>query len=88
MKIKLPSLTKAEKILALLNQWDPEKRVANGAGYRAYNYEAETIAQHVRSNSKAESVEKAINDVFDSGMKDEEVKTIAECILMAVKSNR
>ena len=85
MKIKLPPLTKAEKILALLNQWDPEKRAANGAGYRAYNYEAETIAQHVRSNSKVESVEKAIHDVFDCSLNDEEVKAIAKCILMAVK---
>lgn len=85
MKIKLPPLTKAEKILALLNQWDPEKRVANGAGYRAYNYEAETIAQHVRSNSKEESAEKAMKDVFYCSLKDEEVKTIAKYILLAVK---
>ena len=85
MKIKLPPLTKAEKILALLNQWDPEKRVANGAGYRAYNYEAETIAQHVRSNSRVESVEKAILDVFDSEVKKEEAQALARYIQMAMK---
>ncbi len=85
MKIKLPPLTKAEKILALLNQWDPEKRVANGAGYRAYNYEAETIAQHVRSNSRVESVEKAILDVFDSEVKKEEAQALARYIQEAMK---
>ena len=89
MKIKIPPLTKAEKILSLLNHWDPDNR--SDAGYMAYNYEAETIAQHVRSNSKPETVEKAIYDVFsgtEAKLKDEEVKAMAQYIIAAVQSGK
>ena len=57
-------LSKAEQIMALLNQWDPEGRYATGAGYRSYSYEGETIAQSIRKNSRLESVEEAIADSF------------------------
>lgn len=58
------TLTKEEKVMALLNQWDPDGRHANGAGYRAYSYEGETIAQAIRSNSRLETIEKAILEAF------------------------
>ena len=42
MKVKI-KLTKSEKILALLNHWDPAEVYTLSNDYRAYNYEAETI---------------------------------------------
>lgn len=85
MVIKMPKLSKAEMVAALLNEWDPEGRCANGAGYRAYNYEAETIAEAIRKNSRPEKVEKAILDVFDCDCKPEEVRAMAHYILEAIK---
>ena len=84
------TLTKSEKILALLNQWDPAGEYKNSGDYRAYNYEAETIAQKVRSNSKVETVEKAIKETMDVVMdgrepNEQEVKAMAHYILAAVK---
>lgn len=89
MKIKM-TLTKSEKIAALLNQWDPSGEYKNSGDWRAYNYEAETIAQTVRSNSKAATVEKAIRETLSVAMDgkelhEDEVKAMAQYILMAVK---
>jgi hypothetical protein len=89
MKIKM-TLTKSEKILALLNQWDPAGVYKNSGDYRVYNYEAETIAQKVRSNSKAETVEKAIRETMDVVMDgkeldENEVRAMAQFILATVK---
>ena len=83
MKIKLPPLTKAEKIMGILNYWDPDNRKARG--YHAYNYEAETIAQYVRVNSRTETVIKAIYEAFDCELKENEVKAAAQYILMTIK---
>ena len=78
-------LSKAEKIMALLNQWDPDGRYKNGAGAYAYSYEGETIAQHIRKNSKKETVEKSILDTFsDLNLDDSEVRQMAEYIMSAV----
>lgn len=38
------SLSKAEKIMAFLNQWDPEGIYKASQDYRVYSYEADTIA--------------------------------------------
>lgn len=77
MKIKI-HLSKAEKIMALLNQWDPENRYANGEELRSYSYEGETIAESIRSNSKTETIEKAIREAFSEvELVDDEVKAIA-----------
>ena len=45
MKIKM-TLTKTEKIMGILNQWDPERRrTPDGQlDWREYQYEADTIA--------------------------------------------
>ena len=80
------TLSKAEKILSLLNQWDPEGRYANGAGYRAYNYEAETIALAVRKNSRPQKVEELIIDAFSpKELNEQEVKQIAEYIVAMLR---
>lgn len=85
MKLKI-QLSKADKIMALLNQWDPEGRYTNGAGVRSYSYEGETIAQNIRSNSKLESIEKAIRELFSEiELMDDEVKAMAAYIKQAVK---
>ena len=86
MKFKV-RLSKADKIMALLNQWDPEGRYANGEGARSYSYEGETIAQNIRSNSKTESIEKAIREVFSEvELVDDEVKSIAAYIKRTMKN--
>ena len=84
MKIRL-SLSKADKIMALLNQWDPEERYKNGAGAMAYSYEAETIAQEIRSNSKTETIENAIAEAFLIPLDSTEVRQMAVYIKSAVK---
>ena len=83
MKIHV-TLTKSDKILALLNQWDPDGRCANGAGYNAYNYEAETIAQSIRSNSKAETVKNAVREMFQEA-DENEISQVAECIVAMMR---
>lgn len=85
------TLSKSEKILALLNQWDPAGEYKNSGDFRAYNYEAETIAQKVRSNCKVETVEKAIRETMDVVMDgkeldDDEVRAMAQYILATVKT--
>ena len=64
-------ISKVEKVLALLNQWDPEGRYAFTHSFRAYGYEAEVIAQVLRSNSKIETIETAIVEVFSEVELDE-----------------
>ena len=86
MKLKI-RLSKADKIIALLNQWDPEGRYANGEGLRSYSYEGETIAQDIRSNSKTETIEKAIREAFSEvELVDNEVKEIAAYIKRTMKN--
>ena len=89
MKIKM-SLSKSEQILALLNQWDPAGEYKSSNDWRAYRYEAETIAQNIRSNSALSTVERVIRETMDVVMDgqeldEEEVKKIAECIQLIVK---
>ena len=80
------TLSKEETIMALLNQWDPDGRYAGGAGFRAYSYEAETLAQSIRSNSRMETVERAIVDAFVGTELDEtDVNVIARYIKATVK---
>lgn len=89
MKIKM-TLSKAEKILALLNQWDPAGEHKRSGDWRAYRFEAETIAQRVRSNSSAASIEKAIREAMEYVMHgetldDNEVHQMALYIQYALK---
>ena len=84
LKIKM-TLTKSEKIAALLNQWDPVGKYNKSGDWRVYNFEAETIAQKVRSNSKAASVEKAIRETIGTDLDEREVQMMAQYILAAVK---
>ena len=61
MKIKMPKLSKSERILALLAYWDPLKMKEDKRYYTMfYNYEAEEIAQSVRKNSSLTTVEKKL----------------------------
>ena len=83
MKIVL-SIT--EKIMALLNQYDPEGRYARSKDYRCYSYEADTIAQNIRKNSRVETVIKYIAEMFPEIDTDSEgVKQMAGYVLMAIK---
>ena len=89
MKIKLPKPTKADIILGLLNYWDPAGIHKVSGDWRAYRYEAETIAQRVRKNSKVESIEKAIIETVTPCMDGKElnheaVSFIAQNILAAL----
>ena len=67
MKMRMPEPTKAEKIMALLNQWDP----LHGAGkdYRFYQVEAEEIAQRIQKNSSLKTVEQAVRESVEFRMK-------------------
>ena len=50
-------------------------------GYRIYSFEADTIAQNIRSNSKVETIERVIKEVFsDIEINDEFIKQIASLI--------
>ena len=89
MKIKM-SLTKAEKIMALLNQWDPAGEYKSSGDYRVYSFEAETIADSVRTNSSVVRVEKAIREAMEVVMEgkafdDNELHQMAGYILAAIK---
>ena len=87
MKIKM-TLTKTEKIMAILNQWDPEKRgTPDGElDWREYQYEADTIAQHIRSNSSVMTVEKYLREVLKlDQVSNDEVKTVAVMIQTMLK---
>ena len=80
MKIKM-KLSKQEKIMALLNQWDPTGEFASSQDYRIYSFEADNIAQNIRSNSKVETIERVIKEVFsDIEINDELIKQIASLI--------
>ena len=85
MKIKL-KLTKTEKVMALLDQWDPDGRRRQGAGFMAYSYEADTIAQELRSNSKIETIERYIMEAFaDTPLDADQVHQMAVYIKNAVR---
>ena len=58
--------TKADLIRGILDYWDP-CRVSNTPEYYPlyYNYEAETICQTLRKNSKPESTAKKVKDLID-----------------------
>lgn len=88
MKIKM-TLTKAEKIMALLNQWDPAGEYKESGDYHVYQYEAETIAMRLRSNSTiktaTDAVRETMTDTMDGKQLDEnEVRQIAGLILLAI----
>ena len=89
MKIKMP-LSKSEQVLALLNQWDPAGKYEKSNDWRAYRYEAETIAQNIKSNNALSTIERVIREAMDVVMdgqelNEEEVKKIAECIQLILK---
>lgn len=87
MKIKM-TLTKTEKIMGILNQWDPERRrTPDGRlDWREYQYEADTIAQQVRSNSSMKTIEKYMRETLDLEQANEdEVKAVAGMIQAMVK---
>lgn len=88
MKIKM-TLTKAEKIMALLNQWDPAGEYKESGDYHVYQYEAETIGMKLRSNSTiktaADAVRETMTDTMDGKQLDEnEVRQIAGLIMLAI----
>ena len=88
MKIKM-TLTKAEKIMALLNQWDPAGEYKESGDYHVYQYEAETIGMKLRSNSTiktaTDAVRETMTDTMDGKQLDEnEVRQIAGLILLAI----
>lgn len=73
--------------MALLNRWDPTGEYKKTGDYRVYQYEAETIAQSVKSNSKVETVARAIAETIGGKELDEnEVNAMAGYILAAVKT--
>ena len=94
MKIKV-SLSKVEKIGALLNQWDPVGLYKTSSDYRVYMCEAEEIAQSIRSNSKSSTVEKAIKEAMAFKMEksdleedekyDNALKVMAKYMLEAIR---
>lgn len=88
MKIRM-NLTKAEKIMALLNQWDPAGEYKESGDYHVYQYEAETIGMKLRSNSTiktaTDAVRETMTDTMDGKQLDEnEVRQIAGLILLAI----
>ena len=55
-------------------------------GWREYQYEADTIAQQVRSNSSVKTIEKNKRKTLDlEQTNDDEVKTVAGIIQAMVK---
>jgi len=87
MKIKM-TLTKTEKIMAILNQWDPEKRgTPDGElDWREYQYEADTIVQQIRSNSSVTTIEKYLREVLKlDQVSNDEVKAVAVMIQAMLK---
>lgn len=95
MVIKMPKMSKAEQICALLAYWDP-LQMGDKAGYRFYNYEAEVIAQSLRSNSKPETISKLVHELIEKKMVEEGVELgidqgsydrIAEAMIATVKKS-
>lgn len=91
MKIKM-SLTKTEKIMAVLNQWDPAGEYKSTGDYQVYSFEADMIADSIRTNSSVTSAERAIREALESEMEmtgksldDNEVHKMAGYILAAIK---
>jgi len=79
------SLTKTEKIMALLNQYDPTGEYARLGDYHCYSYEADTIAQSIRKNSRVETVLNAIAEMFpEIDIHSEGAKQMARCIMMTI----
>ena len=75
------SLTRSEKIMALLNQWDPAGSYKSSQDYRVYSYEAETIAQSTRPNSTIKTIEKAIQEAFaEIEIDTDELKKVVQVI--------
>lgn len=75
------SLSKAEKIMAFLNQWDPEGTYKTSQDYRVYSYEADTIAQGIKSNSSLKAIEKVVQEAFQNlDIEGEDLKKIAQVI--------
>ena len=96
MIIKLPKPTKAERICAILSYWDPCRK-KDEADPMYYNYEAETLAQSVRKNSKVESVAKRLKELIDAKLESEGIeyrvdednaKRVAAAILAGEKNQR
>ncbi len=91
MKIKM-SLTKTEKIMTVLNQWDPAGEYKSTGDYQVYDFEADMIADSIRTNSSVSSAERAIREALESEMEmtgksldDNEVHKMAGYILAAIK---
>ena len=79
-------LSKTEKIMALLNQYDPTGEFVRSNDYHCYSYEADTIAQSIRKNSRLETVLNAIAEMFpEIDTNSERTQQMAVCIMIAVK---
>lgn len=75
------SLSKAEKIMAFLNQLDPEGTYKASQDYRVYSYEADTIVQGINSNSSLKTIEKVVQEAFQNlDIEGEDLKKIAQVI--------
>ena len=91
MKIKI-SLTKTEKIMAVLKQLDPAGEYKSTGDYQVYGFEADMIADSIRTNSSVTSAERAIRETLESEMEmtgksldDNEVHKMAGYILAVIK---
>jgi len=94
--MKMPKLSRSERILALLAYWDPlQMRDDPRYHFMYYNYEAEEIAQSARKNSSLASVEKklriAIEDKAEAehveiALDEMELRQAASAILQILKN--
>ena len=85
--------SKADLIRGILDYWDPCRK-RESAGYMYYNYEAETIAQTIRKNSKVSTVAKQVIELIDDKLESEGLEyrvdeknasRVAEAMISAVK---
>lgn len=78
--------------MAVLNQWDPAGGYKSTGDYQVYGFEADMIADSIRTNSSVSSTERAIREALESEMEmtgksldDNEVHKMAGYILAAIK---
>lgn len=90
--------TKVDLIRGILDYWDPCRAKNTDSWYELfYNYEAETIAQTLRKNSKAETVAKNVKKLIDHKLELEgkeyrvdleNAERVAASMIAAVKNMR
>ncbi len=78
--------------MTVLNQWDPAGEYKSTGDYQVYDFEADMIADSIRTNSSVSSAERAIREALESEMEmtgksldDNEVHKMAGYILAAIK---